>query len=272
MNRLTGIGVASILLCALGAACGLGGDGELERVDSADLFGLDETTTSSTTSTTTTTTIPTMVTATSVVVDPTAGSTSTTIATESVELFFLDGSRLTRVSIELAQEPSASRVMAALEEGPPSGEVGIGLQSVVPRNLVNSVMESGEGFASVDLANGPFDSIDQVDQRLAIAQIVLTLTRRPGIGQVTFTVDGDPLAVPGRDNVQTQPGEAVSRQDYESLLSQVDAESPAPTTQEPTTTIDEPTRTQEPTTTINEAVETAETSTSIGPSSSTVAG
>ena len=47
---------------------------------------------------------------------------------------------------------------------------------------------------------------------------MLTLTRRPGIGQVQFTVEGEPLAVPGRDNVQTAPGALVSREDYQSLL------------------------------------------------------
>ena len=53
---------------------------------------------------------------------------------------------------------------------------------------------------------------------------MLTLTRRPGIGQVQFTLDGEPLALPGRDNVQTVPGALVSRNDYRSLLLEPNAE------------------------------------------------
>ena len=36
------VGVAALFVCA---SCGVSADGQLEQVDSADLFGLDETTT-----------------------------------------------------------------------------------------------------------------------------------------------------------------------------------------------------------------------------------
>ena len=46
----------------------------------------------------------------------------------------------------------------------------------------------------------------------------MTFTRRPGIGQVIFTVDGENVSVPrGRGNLAT-PGSAVSFDDYSSLL------------------------------------------------------
>ena len=47
---------------------------------------------------------------------------------------------------------------------------------------------------------------------------MLTLINRPGIGQVRFTLDGVPMRVPGGEGLQSGPGEAVSLQDYESLL------------------------------------------------------
>ena len=214
-RRTAPIAVATVaaVLAVVATGCGIGGDSELQQIDRNDLFGLDETTTTSSTSTTTTTLVP----PSSTTPDPGREST-TTIAIEPVLLYFLDGNRLVDVSINLARDPSATRVMAALEAGPPTDEVGIGLRSVLPRNLITSVQESGEGFATVDLAAGPFEGVEPRDQRLAIAQIVLTLTRRPGIGQVQFTVEGEPLAVPGRDNVQTAPGALVSREDYQSLL------------------------------------------------------
>ena len=222
------------------AACGVSGEGELQRIGSDDLAGLDQTTT---TSSTTTTTIPPSTTT----INPTDEATTTTIATEPVQLYFLDGSRLVDISINLAGDPSASRVIAALEAGPPTDEVGIGLQTLLPPRLITSVAESGAGFATVDLASGPFeDGIQPRDQRLAIAQIVLTLTRRPGIGQVQFTLDGEPLTVPGRDNVQTEPGALVSRDDYRSLLLEPSAETettpePAPPTAAPPSTEPQPT-------------------------------
>lgn len=203
--------------CVVAAACGAGDDSAFQRIDSADLFGLDETTTtSSTTTTTTTTTI--LAPPSSAPIRTSTSSSSTTIATEPVELYFLDGTRLDSFFVPLVGDPSATRVMAALESGPPAGTIGVGLRSFVPRSLITTVRESAAGFATVDLAAGAFEDIDPRDQRFAIAQIVLTLTRRPGIGQVQFTLDGEPLGVPGRDGVQTERGAPVSRVDYESLL------------------------------------------------------
>ena len=233
MNRLVVAAAAAVALAVAVPACGLGGDDELQRIDSNDLFGLDETTSTSTTSTTTTVVPPPLV-------DSTIGVTTTTVATEPVELYFIDGDRLADVVIPLTrgtQGPSALRVMRALERGLSSGDVGIGLRSAVPPNLVTTVTESAAGFASVDLSGTVFETIEDSDQRLAFAQIVLTLTRRPGIGQVQFTVDGVPLAVPGRDNVIRDPGELVSFEDYESLLVERDTETTVAVTHPTSTTV-----------------------------------
>lgn len=199
--------VAALLPVAL-TACGIGGDGELQQVDPADLAGLDATSS-------TTTSVPLQS------VPPSTAppdETSTTIATEAVELYFVDGSRLQSVSLNLARPASPSRVIAALASGPPEGDLGIGLRSALPNDLVNFVDETNAGYATVDLAAEPFQLIDPADQRDAIAQIVLTLVRRPGIGQVGFTLDGAPMRVPRADGLQTEPGATVSLQDYQSML------------------------------------------------------
>jgi hypothetical protein len=226
MRRLVVTAASAIALVVAAASCSVGGDNQLQQIDRADLFGLDETTTTST-STTIASTLPPPSS-----VESTIGATSTTIATESVELYFLDGSNLQDVSIDLAGPVSPSRVVTALLSGPPSGAIGIGLRSLLPRDLVNSVVESGAGYATVDLANDPFQLIDPADQRAAIAQLVMTLVNRPGIGQVRFTLDGVPMRVPRRDGLQSEPGEVVSLLDYESLLGGVTR----PTTTPPTTT------------------------------------
>ena len=69
-------------------------------------------------------------------------------------------------------------------------------------------------------ATSPFLSeLEPLDQRLAIAQIVLTLTRRPGIGQVIFNVDGTDIPVPRGAGDLTSPGSAVTYDDYLAVLS-----------------------------------------------------
>jgi spore germination protein GerM len=222
MNRLLAVALLAGSAAGLAAGCGVGGDGDLQRIGAGDLAGLDQTTTSTTTSTTTTTTtVP--PTASVAVGSTSSAATTTTIPTEPVELYFIAGDVLESVTQELTRGPGPSRVLEVLESGPPSGDAGIGLTSLVPAGLTRPVIESGTGVATVDLVGELFESIEGgVDQRRAIAQIVLTLTRRPGIGQVRFTLDGEDLAVPKLGNVLSEPGEAVARIDYESLLEQGD--------------------------------------------------
>ena len=230
-SALVGLVAASLGLVVGTAACGTGGDDSLRQISPDVLNGLDETTTSTSTTTSTTTTAPLVSPSTSL------GSTTTAApATEAVQLFFLDGNRLQPVTIQLAGLASPTRVIAALLEGPPRDETGIGLRTVLPAStvsipdLVNSVVLNPEGYAEVDLSAEAFQLINSVDQRVAIAQIVLTLVFRPGIGQVQFTLDGDPMRVPRREGLQSEPGAPVSLRDYESLLNDSATTTTAPTT------------------------------------------
>jgi spore germination protein GerM len=216
----------------LTSACGVGGNGDLQQIGSDDLAGLDQTTTSTTTTTTVVVVVPT---ATASVGSPsTVQPTTSTVATEPVELYFVAGGALESVSQELTRGVSLYRVLTALESGPPPPDVGIGLTSDVPVGLIRNVPDSVTGVATVDLVGEVFEDIPGgVEQRRAIAQIVLTLTQRPGVGQVRFTLDGEPLQVPKLGNVLSDPGEPVARIDYVSLLDQSEASA---TTDVPTTT------------------------------------
>jgi spore germination protein GerM len=244
VNRRT---VLAGLACVAAAGCGVGGDGDLQQIGADDLLGLDQTTTSTTTTTTTTTVPPTA----SVV----AGSTSTaattsTIATEPVELYFVAGDVLESVTQDLSSGVGLTRVMQALEAGPPPPEVGIGLTSLLPPGLTRSVFEPGTGVATVDLDGELFETIEGgVDQRRAIGQIVLTLTQRDGVGQVRFTLDGEPMQVTKLGNVLSAPGEPVARIDYASLLDQADLAGDTTTTTTTSTTTPTPPTTQPPPTT-----------------------
>jgi hypothetical protein len=234
MKRLLAVLAGTLLLVVAGASCGAGGDDKLRRIDDADLFGLDETTTSTTASTTSS---PPSIQSTLV------ASSTTIIATESVQLYFLGGNQLQPVTIDLAAPATPSQVIAALLSGPPTGDLGIGLRTLLPAPtgtdppLVTSVIPSTAGYATVDLSARTFGLIDPADQRAAIAQIVLTLVNRPGIGQVRFTLDGRPVGVPRKDGLLSEPGEPVSLQDYESLLTDA---TPTTTSSTTTTTVPAP--------------------------------
>jgi hypothetical protein len=231
MRRLVALVAGALTLVVVTASCGIGGDDNLRQINDDDLFGLNETTTSSTSTTTSTTIAPPVSS-----VLPTVEASTTTIVTESVQLYFLDGNRLQPVTRDLASEATPSRVITALEDGPPAGPLGIGLRTLLPEvssdvpPLVNSVVATPLGYASVDLAAAAFALIDPADQRPAIGQIVLTLVNRPGIGQVRFTLDGSPMSVPRLGGLQSNPGEAVTKQDYESLLGDVAATTTVPAT------------------------------------------
>ncbi len=219
-------------LAALGA-CGLPADDRFEPIGAGDdRFGLAQTTVPTTTLAPTTTIDATTT---------TALVTTSTIATELVQLYFITGRQLTSITTPLPAEPALGQVMAALLEGPPEGGLGTGLRTTLPVGA-DIFVSSSAGIATVDLPSGIFDSLEPSDQRLVFGQIVLTLTDRPGVGPVVFTLDGQQMRVFRGDASLTEQGESVSRDDYVVLLSSAPA-----TTTTSTTTPPEAAETSEPT-------------------------
>lgn len=214
MNRTWRARARRMLAGTIGAAgvvglvgCGVPRDGRVRTIDEVP-FGLANVPTSATT---TTTTIPT--------IDQTTTSLPTsTIATEDVRLYFISGGQLNAVSVPLARTPSASQVIAALLNGPPDGEAGLGLRSALWASSLIVVGDDATGVAAVDLPNGFFDTIPAPDQRLAIGQIVLTLLDRPGLGQIVFSQRGMLISVPLASNEPAPPGRALTKADYLPLL------------------------------------------------------
>lgn len=210
--------MAVILLACGGllAACGVPDDSGFEQIDPADVpFGLNETTTTTTTLAPTTSSAPptTVVDATTTTVE-----TSTTVApVEPVTLFFLTGREVVPTQRGLLSPASPPQVLAALVEGPPTGEEAAGLRTALPAEM-EMLVQVAEGVATVDLPPTFLDDVPGSEQRLAIAQIVLTLTRRGGVGQVRFTLGGEPQQVPRGQGDITSPGGTVSCDDYQNLL------------------------------------------------------
>lgn len=140
------------------------------------------------------------------------------IATETVLLYFILGDAITTVVRNVPVDPEPQDVLDSLLRGFPSSSIGLDVRSAIPRDLVASVTVE-RGLATVDTDGSLLSEISPIDQPLAIAQIVLTLTSRPGIGQVAFLVNGEPQAVPRGGGELAPADEPVAYDDYAMLLS-----------------------------------------------------
>lgn len=209
------LGLILAVLVALTVACGIPSKGDVTRIADNQVGVLDDTV--PTTSTTTTTTPATTIEPTTTTI---AESTTTTIATEEVSLYFISGGILRALPWSLTKGASSFEVLRALQEGPPSGDIGGALRSAVPTAVQAplTITEDGSGVATVDLPANFFDIVKPEDQRWAIGQIVLTLTDIGGIGQVLFTQAGVPVGVPRGAGDFIQPGQPVPPKDYFELL------------------------------------------------------
>ncbi len=212
---------AIVVLAGLCAACGVPLDSADRPLPINKEVQVPETTT--TTSTTTTPPVTTAVTPTTEVPTPTRPDA----LAYPLDLYLVSGFRVVPVrrSDSGADLPSA---VIALRFGPRTEDLDEGLRSAIsqPEMLVDATSQGGTITVQLDPL---FLTLPGGEQRLALAQIVYTLTVLPGNGRVRFEVAGRRLAVPRANG---QPTNApVSRDDYASLVDQ-----PAGTTT--TTSID----------------------------------
>jgi hypothetical protein len=131
-----------------------------------------------------------------------------------VVVFLTNGGRLTRAVRRVPPPVTLASLLEALKEGPTRTELAAGTRSaVLDDDTFGSIGVTG-GTAVVDLSR-PLTGRSSADQVLALAQIVWTLTARPGIGQVLFTSGDQSIEIPtGDGRVVTTP---VSRDDYSSI-------------------------------------------------------
>jgi len=206
--------LVSVVLAGLLVACGIPDKGNVSRIQDKDLRQLGDTIPTTAASTIPPTTLE--PTTTTIAIDP-----STTIATEEVTLYFIAGSQLKGYPRLLAKPAATNQVLTALQEGPPSGDLGSGIRSAIPSRATTSLdvsPDDGSGVATIDLPSSFFTQVPPEDQLLAIGQIVLTVTEVGGIGQVLFTQAGQPIGVPRRGGGFSEPNEPLARRDYEELL------------------------------------------------------
>jgi hypothetical protein len=181
------------LLAVIAVACSVPtGDSTFQPIDGNEIpGGLNDstTTTSTTTTTTTTTSLPDTPEST---VELT--TTTTPAPAEMVDLHFISRGLLAVVETELIARRDLNQIVVALEQGPP---LGSGFSSFVRRGLIVGQPTVEGGVITIDLDADVYDLILARNQRQAIAQIVWTfLQNSTAIGQVAFTLDGDPFPVP----------------------------------------------------------------------------
>ena len=142
------------------------------------------------------------------IVPPASGTSS-----EPVALCFVRDGRLVIVSDEIGGPADLRAALDALAS-PPADAGPLIRTALTEPSVVGDVRLLG-GIARVDLLPD-VSALPADEQLLAVAQIVCTLTGRPGVGQVSFTLQGARLAVPkGDGSLVSSP---VARDDYAGLM------------------------------------------------------
>jgi hypothetical protein len=197
------LGVATVASVGLGAAataCGVPAHSRAERIDAGKVpFGL-----AAPSPTTTSSTIP----------PPDSGILTSGDITEGVTLYFPAGPHFVAVNRTLGAPLTLNAVVDALTKGPRPEDLAASARSVIGEGDVERVTSRG-GVAIVQLG-AKFPELPPSEQSLGVAQLVLTLTDRPGIGQVSFMLNGQPADVP-RANGTLDRG-PLSHDDYAALL------------------------------------------------------
>ena len=204
---MTKVVLPSMLLIAVLSSCAVPSSGSYQQVSNADIpFGLSS---PQTTIPQTTTTLS----------DPNSTESLPIAVSEPVDLFFISNSRIIKVQRNVASPANPAQALSSLVEGPSTSPEFVGLRTALPTTFTAKV-DVIRGVAQVDATRAFLNSLSGLDQKLAIAQIVLTLTSRPGVGQVLFSVEGKLISVPRGRGDSIASGVAVTFDDYASLINQ----------------------------------------------------
>lgn len=176
--RCRAVALLAVVAVLAVSACGVPTDGEARRLAPDQVpFNLTATTT------------PGDVT--------TVAPTTTVVAGSAVILYYVIESGLRAVPVSVEPVPDLLGIMDLLAQDPPESTSA---RTVLRPGEVVSIEQDpendGRRIVDVDPALVQLPGSEQV---LAVGQIVLTLTDRPGIRSITFTSNGEPLSVPRAD-------------------------------------------------------------------------
>jgi spore germination protein GerM len=150
-------------------------------------------------------------------VEPLGATTSTNApaaAETPVSVWMVREDGLISVRRFVPEPPEREAVVAALLAGTTADDPPGVRSAWTDAEQVGEVTVAA-GIASVELTDR-FADVPASDQLFAVAQMVFTLTGLPGIGQVRFVRDGEPVSLPAADG-STSLG-PVSRDDYRMLV------------------------------------------------------
>lgn len=185
MTRLRAL---AFLLAATAAACGVQDDGSPRELQAEDVpFDL-------------------LAPATSVAAAPNQSGVDSTI-------WFVDNDgQLARARRALEPPVSADDVLGSLLDGVTDAEANNGLRSNITSDTeLLGVTGPDDGLVTVDLS-GEFLNVSRESQRIALAQVVFTVTGLPNVDRVLFRFDGELAEVPGAgDELTTEP---LTRTDF----------------------------------------------------------
>ena len=126
---------------------------------------------------------------------------------------FIVDDRLVPVQRAVAVPVTLDDVTAILIGGPGSDD-DERLRTALHDGIVKHISLRA-GAASIAVFRD-FKDLSTAEQQLAVGQLVMTMTARPGIGQVSFTIDDEPVPVPKGDGSLADG--LVSRDDDSSLV------------------------------------------------------
>ena len=130
-------------------------------------------------------------------------------------LYLIRGDEIVPVVRHVSSEPSPGDLLDDLLAGPADSERRAGLTSALLGDDIIIGVDVVDNNAVVELAAG-LDDTSRNDQVLAFGQIVCTLDAHPLITGVSFTGDGQAVAVPVADgSLSTGP---LAAADYTAML------------------------------------------------------
>ena len=146
---------------------------------------------------------------------PTASPSPTRRVT--LELWFAKGGKLFPTRRTTTFRPAVARLaLTALLRGPSALERRAGVESAVPEGVAVSGISLADGVATVDLSRDISGTSSEEELRLALAQILYTVTQFRSVKAVRFEIEGRPTS-----------RRSQTRRTYASLLPAIVVESPA---------------------------------------------
>ena len=127
------------------------------------------------------------------------------------------GEILQAASRELSVTASAADVIEQLLAGPLDEQSEESLTTAIPADLtLIEVQEPRGGTVTVNVAGGSLERLSPEELRIAVAQLVFTVTDLAQISSLRLQVDGVASSLP-RDGQDSSPEEPVTRNDYRSV-------------------------------------------------------